>query len=88
MIKIEIIIGYALYRMIHISTYCFQGPIIPNREYQCTSFEPLVDHFGYGPPTYGQPGLSGLVVGSQKRYKNHGPANPKLNTCQDPAKTQ
>ena len=61
----------------------FQRPTIPNREDQCASVEPLVDHFVKGPPTHGQPGLSGLVVGGPKRYKNHGASDPKINTCQD-----
>ena len=39
-----------------------------NREDPYAYFEPLVGHFGKGPPPDGQPGLSGLVVGSLKTY--------------------
>ena len=67
------------------SIYSFQGLIILNREDQFASFESLVDHFEKGPPTYGQPGLSGLVVGGPKWYNNYGPSDPKINACQDPA---
>ena len=59
--------------------------MITNRGDQCNFFEPLVDHFSEGPPTHGQPRLSGLVVGNPKRYDNHGPSDPEINTCQDPA---
>ena len=37
-----------------------------------------------GPPTHGQTGLSGLVVGGPKWYDNLGPSDPKINACQDP----
>ena len=30
----------------------FQGPTIPNREYQCAYFEPLVDLIGKAPSTH------------------------------------
>ena len=56
-----------------------------NRRPQCASCEPLVDHFGKGPPTPGQPGLSGLGVGSPKTYDTMVKKNPEINTSQDPA---
>ena len=66
--------------------YFFQGLTILNRGDQCTSFKPLVDYFGPGPPTHGQPGLSGMVVGGPKWYENHGPSDSKINACQGLAK--
>ena len=64
----------------------FQGPTIQNSRDQCASFEPLVDPFGPGPPTHGQSGLSGLVVGGQKMHDSHAPSDSKKNACQDQAK--
>ena len=37
-----------------------------DRRDQCASFEPLIVHFGKGPLTAGQPGLSALVVDGPK----------------------
>ena len=42
----------------------------------CASFEPLVGHFGKGPPPTGQPELTGLVVGGPKSYENMVKNNP------------
>ena len=47
-----------------------------NRRDQCASCEPLVNHFGKGPPTAGQPGLSVLVVGGPKTYDTMVQDNP------------
>ena len=47
-------------------------------------FEPLVVHFGTGPLTAGQPGLSALVVDGPKTYDTMVQDNPGKNTCEDP----
>ena len=67
-----------------VSIYFFQVQIIPNREDQWASFEPLVDHLEKGPPSHSKPRLSGLVIGGPKRYKNHGHSDPKRNACYEP----
>ena len=76
MILIEIVIGYVLYIRTSNSIYFFQGPMPLDSRDQCASFEPLVDHFGKGPSTAGQPGLSGLVVGGPKTYNTMVKNNP------------
>ena len=62
----------------------FQGPTPLGRRDQCAPFEPLVDPIGKGPPTAGQSGLSGLVVGGPKTYDTMVQDYPEINTSQDP----
>ena len=54
----------------------FQGPTSLDRRDQWASFEPLVDRFRKGPPTAGQPRLSGLVVAGPKTYNTMVQDNP------------
>ena len=56
--------------------YFFQEPMLLDRRDQCTSFDPLVDHFGKGPTTASQPRLSGLVDGGPKPYNAMVQHNP------------
>ena len=52
----------------NISVYDFKGTMPLDRRDNYACFEPLVTDIGKGPPTAGQPGLSGLVVGGPKIY--------------------
>ena len=49
---------------------------------QYASFKPLVVHFGKGPLTAGQPGLSALVVDGSKTYDTMVKDNPGKNTSE------
>ena len=42
----------------------------------CAYFEPLANHIGKRPPTTGQSGLAGLVVGGMKTYDTMVQDNP------------
>ena len=53
-------------------------------EDQPASFELLVNFFGRGPPTAGQPGTSALMVGGPKSYNTMVQDNPGKNTYQAP----
>ena len=86
MIKIEIIIGYALQIKTKKSIFFSKDQCPSIEETSAHFFEPLVDPFGPGPPTHGQSGLSGLVVGGQKMHDSHAPSDSKKNACQDQAK--
>ena len=46
------------------------------RRDQCASFDPLVDHFGKGPPIVSQPGLPGWIVDGPKTYDTIVQDNP------------
>ena len=55
-----------------------------DRRDQCASFEPLVVHFGSGPLTAGQSGLSALVVDGPKTDDTMVQDNPGKNVSQEP----